>query len=102
MGCEVSAGQHTPGPWATAEVGDKPFTCLAVMNSERVSLFTLVEEDGVEFAAVMEEADARLIAAAPDLLTALRAVMKEHQSGYGLQCESMVRAAIAKATGAAA
>lgn len=99
---------HTPGPWATVEVGDKPFVCLAVMDSDRQSLFTLVEEDGVEFAAVMEDADARLIAAAPDLLDELinltarfkAAVMQagtdEEFAELAVTC---ARAAIAKATG---
>jgi len=46
-----------------------------------------------------QEANARLIAAAPDLLAALEAVMDEWREGYGLRCEKQVRAAIAKATG---
>lgn len=42
-------------------------------------------------------ADARLIAAAPDLLAALKAVMDEWREGYGLNCVKQVRAAIARA-----
>jgi hypothetical protein len=39
------------------------------------------------------------MAAAPDLLEALQAVIAEHEDGYGLKCVEQVKAAIAKATG---
>jgi len=45
------------------------------------------------------DADARLVAAAPDLLAALQAVIAEHEDGYGLRCADQVRAAYKKATG---
>ncbi len=43
--------------------------------------------------------NAALIAAAPDLLAALKAVMAEYRDGYGLKCVDQVSAAIAKAEG---
>jgi len=42
------------------------------------------------------EADARLIAAAPEMYEALKAVMDEWREGYGLNCVEQVRAALAK------
>ena len=47
------------------------------------------------------DANASLIAAAPDLLEALQAVMAEHEDGYGLRCVDQVRAAIQRAKGEA-
>jgi hypothetical protein len=44
------------------------------------------------------DTDMALIAAAPELLEALQAVMAEWREGYGLGCEKQVRAAIAKGT----
>jgi hypothetical protein len=46
--------------------------------------------------------NARLIAAAPELLAALKAVRAEWREGYGLNCVEQVRAAIAKAEGESA
>ena len=44
-------------------------------------------------------ADARLIAAAPDLLAALKAVLAEYREGYGLNCLNQVTQAIRAAEG---
>ena len=97
------AGQYTPGPWSTFvqverfryERGDgretyqgwyvvhgSPAATIASLNSP-----CLLYDNA--------EADARLIAAAPDLLAALQAVAEHGYFGV----ESQVKAAIRKATG---
>lgn len=87
--------KHTAGPWKLLEVGDKPKLCPADKNNH--SILTVIEEDGVAFAVVYEEADARLIAAAPDLLEALIA-LRAACIGMVPECADQVDAAIAKAT----
>lgn len=68
--------EHTPGPWT-------------VSRTKR----DILGPDGIEVVAYAYERDARLIAAAPELLEALESV---EASGYVFP---EVRAAIAKARG---
>jgi hypothetical protein len=84
--------QHTPGPWRVrhgvneAFIDAPPIVCLAVVNS----LCDLPK-------AVAEcKANARLIAAAPELLAALRWVVGDDNSDE--PCMVAGRAAIEKAT----
>jgi len=83
------ADEHTPGPWRIADSD-----CV-------------YGGDNKELAHMVGEADARLIAAAPALLAALEAVVKDND-GYCYRCEKendhgpacpipTARAAIAKA-----
>lgn len=60
----------TPGPWVLLEAGDG-ITKKVPVDRGNTSILTIVEEDGVKFAAVMDGYDAQLIAAAPELLEAL-------------------------------
>lgn len=72
--------QHTPGPWSLEPVEDRSIKHLCPVDSERMSLLTIVHQDETPFAAVYKDADAHLIAAAPDLLAELRkarAALKE-------------------------
>ena len=82
---EPTVMQHTPGPWVT--YGHRK---LFVMSE-----FTAIEIGGVNRFEANAEANASLIAAAPDLLAALREC---------LTCEFAVtdKAAIAKAESAIA
>lgn len=87
--------KHTPGPWAT-DGGD---TVVAMGNQIVV---TAPAPDG----ASREEmkANARLIAAAPDLLAALKAIFVLRPAGvganeYALTVERIANDAIAKAKG---
>lgn len=71
--------KHTPGPWRLEEVIDGSIKHLCpVGDVDGFSLLTVVNTEGydddeyVPFAAVYRDADARLIAAAPDLLEALK------------------------------
>jgi hypothetical protein len=95
--------KHTPGPWAVAvDIFDNdgmPETAIQAMNggaTVAVALdFGLNNPD-------MRQANARLIAAAPDLLVALNALVAAHGSILDLRESDelkLARAAIAQATG---
>jgi hypothetical protein len=79
---------HTPGPWQVEKGRDKthPYS---------------VTGDGFDLARCVTVDDAALIAAAPDMLAALKAML--HRFGDSTdrttQAERMALAAIAKATG---
>ena len=50
--------KHTPEPWALFEVGDgRPHLCPA-SESDKMSILTIAEEDGVTFACVYKDSDA--------------------------------------------
>lgn len=102
----MSNAQHTPGPWET----------LTFSNHELQTDFAMVKIGGrVHMVGYSDEdkANARLIAAAPELLDALKLLL-EHAEGLiaeeypkSMHKEQMAqfdsyRAAIAKATGGAA
>ena len=87
--------KHTPGPWAIRETA----THIAVIGANNEALFHEYKGNtGVK-------EDARLIAAAPDLLNALQAIVKsladQDDEGMIEHAQQMIdaRAAIAKATG---
>jgi len=101
--------KHTPGPWHLKKVesdsGHIVHLC-PVGGDNNYSLLTTVEHDEVIFAAVFEGADARLIAAAPDLLAALQRLAKAMSvPAYDAErpnALNLAQKAIAKATGEAA
>ena len=80
--------QHTPGPWSVA-VGDG---CFVVETNDAFIRFVIhgSNQEG-------DEANARLIAAAPDLLEALNKLLPGAEA-MGWDTEK-ARAAIAKAAG---
>lgn len=84
---------HTPGPW---HLFPSNKLCIEA-KSGNVALCNLARES---------YADARLIAAAPDLLEALRIMVQDCDSSVEVHCVhggdaiETARAAIAKATGA--
>jgi hypothetical protein len=91
--------EHTPGPWVTDDIqeGDKYRYVLASENEEVIARIMLLSPWGLIITA---EANARLIAAAPDLLEALKAFANEivpNNPNDPLWVNA--RAAIAKATG---
>ena len=98
--------KHTPGPWLIAE---SVVSRHAVTNMRRIRS----KNEGLEHGAVCDvygiqdgseaSANARLIAAAPDLLDALKTIIEDIDSEFGTDCDyNKARAAIAKATGGAA
>ncbi|MGL4750990.1 MAG: hypothetical protein ACRCXB_01020 [Aeromonadaceae bacterium] len=58
--------EHTKGLLATFEVGDNGN--LAIWSEDKTSLLTIVDEDGIDFAALYHAADARRIVACWNLL----------------------------------
>lgn len=98
---------HTPGPWRLSLVEDGGIRHLVPIDADGTSLLTVVNEgghDGVEvtpFAAVYTDEDARLIAAAPELLEALQLMLSE-VIFTDTRGTDAAHAAIAKATGQAA
>ena len=91
--------QHTPAPWYWSDnVPDFPKNHCIIVDADG---FTIAEPSR------MSEADARLIAAAPELLIALRDLL-EDAIALGIWESNMsgsavaARAAIARATGGAA
>ncbi len=85
----ASSGKHTPGPWHVGNSGR--FLICTLTQKVKVYADEMVHTDA--------PTDARLIAAAPDLLDALIALLA---SVEGVPCgpEEQCRAAIARATGA--
>lgn len=90
--------QHTPGPWSHGELsGD-------ILDPRGRSICEILDANGEPHGGVpikQAEANARLIAAAPELLNALKEMLR---SMVGRHDESVpaverARAAIAKATG---
>lgn len=96
--------KHTPGPWFLAEKVEGKHT---VTNLRRIRS----EREGMEHGAVCEvygiadgseaHANARLIAAAPELLEALEYVLNTCPAinSQAEEAHQQARAAIAKATG---
>ena len=93
--------KHTPGPWKAKKwVGTDPYD-----DPDR----PFVEVGNVHWspknwkpaAAIKQTANARLIAAAPELLEALENLLKVHEGEGGTQhnAADIARAAIAKAKG---
>lgn len=99
--------KHTPGPWFTKREG---FSTVYVEARLRGSTIQEVAACGpTEAGSEQQEANARLIAAAPELLEALiRADQMFREIGFIAEADrlrpgslgSEIRAAIAKATGA--
>jgi hypothetical protein len=100
--------KHTPGDWV---IDQTPERALSIFDSDSCGI--LIAEIAGDADHPEVEANARLIAAAPELLEALRAVVKSHDDvnfaasgalGYDLPQPDedspigLARAAIAKAT----
>lgn len=81
---------HTPGPWEYIEA--------VVCNSPGIHVVRIKKWGGINIAKVDNEADARLIAAAPEMLGALKRVLETTPHWNGPQGD-FIRDAIAKAEG---
>lgn len=87
--------QHTPGPWTVEEYGDDETPTL-VIHKDSESRICFMATPGSHGDPAKIEADAHLIAAAPDLLAALQAVVRV--ADRKTDEFDAARAAIAKAT----
>ena len=91
---------HTPGPWFLGKI-DREAGTIAVdcidKDGDEALMCILETADGID---PEDEADARLIAAAPELLDALKRVTEQLDEAYGeTYVVRQARAVIAKATG---
>ena len=88
--------KHTPGPWRY-ELGRNDRPPYVIRGSEGGCVV-------VGMTAARQDADARLIAAAPDLLAALESIVSDHEfcgDDWGSRRDAWIetaRAAITKAT----
>lgn len=113
MSATTNTVKHTPGPWVVVESDKSPkraaaWVCTVGNNPNDPAVFSTVL-DGDKFVFGDKLADARLIAAAPDLLEALRNIAHEMRfmlranpaKDGGLYRQRLDEAdlAIAKATG---
>jgi hypothetical protein len=82
--------KHTPGPWVVKKLRAR-YARFCAINTV----------DGSPVGESYEEKNARLIAAAPELLETLENLLKVHEGEGGTQHHAgdMARAAIAKAKG---
>lgn len=95
----MSETKHTPGPWHVGEVAildrdtgqERPDPHSAWVHNDGSFEVSLISSDA--------SADARLIAAAPDMLEALIDLVKEASEYYEGGKLGAARAAVAKATG---
>lgn len=86
--------KHTPGPWIVRQCGGNGYSGQKGYAID----FNEDQEQVADF--VYEEADAHLIAAAPDLLEALQEIA-EYPALDALEMKRIARNAIAKARGEA-
>ena len=93
--------QHTPGPWKAVEAPYNPKGWLWVQNGPGALLADVHQNKNIPLDA--RNANARLMAAAPELLEACKAVLAAHPLPHGMNerhgVMAMVEAAIAQATG---
>ena len=88
---------HTPGPWTSAWVGTRPHGVAVVWLGENTD--KRIEIIGTS----KDEANARLIAAAPEMLEALRNLVMDWERVIGpIPEDHEAQVAIAKAEGGAA
>jgi hypothetical protein len=88
--------QHTPGPWAVEVDKHGAVTVYEAVTMQNLDICEMGGNTN-------DGSNARLIAAAPDLLEALNTWLKQYSAEEYEDCPEVVqtRAAIAKATGAA-
>ena len=89
--------KRTPGPWIIYEFVDG----YEIRAPEAECYVATASDPEAVWGAIGREEDARLIAAAPELLEALENLLKVHEGEGGTQhnAADMARAAIAKAKG---
>lgn len=93
--------KHTPGPWRVGTPG--PNGCYTVGTEQGLMVAHVAHSANHLDQCEQAIGDARLIAAAPDMLEVLQTILNAEPSYSRIQqLKSTIRAAIAKATGSAA
>ena len=95
--------QHTPGPWTLGYDGNDGAFEIGVYYRDHLATFVIASRNQVFHRAEESQANARLIAAAPDLLEACREFVRKCECGQAVSSASyqQMKAAIAKAEGLA-
>jgi hypothetical protein len=97
--------KHTPGPWKVAQTGGFELAVYGRSKNQPICIFTTPDGDYIPQELKNGKANAHLIAAAPDLLAALKALSAglhdELDSNPRVKASEVraARAAIAKAEG---
>ena len=98
------SNKHTPGPWTITVYppdDDDAEDLCAYIDGNGTHVSHCMPPDGAN--KELRDANARLIAAAPELLEALKLIASAENSALDLAyCKGIARAAITKATGGAA
>ena len=89
--------EHTPGPWTVEEYGDDDAPAL-VIHKDTESRVCFMATPGSHGDPATIEADARLIAAAPDLLKQLKLMVELFDGYQGMELR-WAKDAIARAEG---
>lgn len=89
--------KHTPGPWTLGHVGQHGAFEIGVNYRHGLPSFVVAGRNDVSHRSAESAANARLIAAAPDMLAALREVAHHADEECGFMM--LVKAAIARAEG---
>lgn len=94
------SAKHTPGPWKV--IAERSANDAFVFEIAEVSSYRVIPDRADTFSEEGDAfADASLIAAAPDLLNAVRFLLSNPDSRISQADRDAAYAAIAKATGAA-
>lgn len=90
--------RHTPGPWHVCKPSARSLP--HIKSADGIYVMDAPARNGKQHAKVRQLADARLIAAAPELLEALQLIVQWDAAGMALLDHHIARAnaAIAKAT----
>lgn len=91
----MTTSKHTPGPWRVERQNGTPTTGEWMIAGAKPGYLAEVRDCG----SGCVKADARLIAAAPELLTALEMVMRRGRIDDSEEAMNQVAAAINKAKG---
>lgn len=93
--------KHTPGPWMYAGAGaiKRDYTAIGCTDGETIASAWGHSNSGFFVSEEEKEANARLIAAAPELFEALLDMVSDH-ADLSEATLNFARAAIEKATGA--
>lgn len=89
--------KHTPGPWVATAVSEYKWS-IHNANGHPAPHALVIAPNGDLLRRMRSRANARLIAAAPELLAALRAI-DESQLNMSATLERQMHAALAKAEG---
>lgn len=89
----MSAARHTPGPWTASIDGPRRRPRMALVHTGAGKQSIDCTGSGPSFD--VDAANARLIAAAPDLLAALKALLDDGSITYAVRAQR-ARAVVAK------